>query len=50
VKGCAFGLCVGPEVSVTVKMSALPVDVSAKACFEVDLVLETVGACGNVSL
>jgi hypothetical protein len=50
VKGCAFGLCVGPEASVTVKMSALPVDVSAKVCFEVDLVLETVGACGSVSL
>jgi len=50
VKGCAFGLCVGPEVSVTVKMAALPVSVSAKACFEVDLYLDTVGACGNVSL
>ncbi len=50
IKGCAFGLCVGPEASVTVKMSALPVDVSAKACFEVDLVLKTVGACGNVSM
>ncbi len=50
VKGCAFGACIGPDASVTVKMAALPVDVSAKACFEIDLVLKTVGACGSVSL
>lgn len=50
IKGCAFGLCVGPDASVTVKMAALPVEVSARACFEVDLLLKTVGACGNVSL
>jgi hypothetical protein len=50
IKGCAFGICVGPEASVKVKMAALPVDVSAKACFEVDLYLKTVGACGSVSL
>ncbi len=50
VKGCAFGLCVGPDASVTVKMAALPVDVSAEACFSVDLLLDTVGACGHVSL
>jgi hypothetical protein len=50
VKGCAFDLCVGPEASVTVAMSALPIDVSAEACFEVDLWIDTVGACGHVSL
>jgi hypothetical protein len=50
IKGCAFGLCVGPTASVAVKMAALPVDVSAKACFKVDLLLKTVGACGNVHL
>jgi hypothetical protein len=50
VKGCAFGMCVGPDASVTVQMAALPIDVSAEACFEVDLYLKTVGACGSVSL
>jgi hypothetical protein len=50
VKGCAFGVCVGPDATVKVKMAALPVDVSAKACFEVDLYFKTVGACGSVSL
>lgn len=50
VKGCAFGLCVGPTVSVAVKMAALPVDVTARACFKVNLVLKKVGACGKVSL
>ena len=50
VKGCAFDLCVGPDASVTVSMSALPVSVSAEACFEVDLWIDTVGACGHVSL
>ena len=50
IKGCAFGLCVGPDASVTVKMAALPVYVSAEACFSVDLFLDTVGACGHVSL
>ncbi len=50
VEGCAFDMCVGPSASVTVAMSALPVDVSATACFEVDLWIDTVGACGHVSL
>lgn len=50
VEGCAFGLCVGPRVSVAVKMAALPVDVSARACFRVDLGIRKVGACGNVHL
>jgi hypothetical protein len=50
VEGCAFGVCVGPTVSVTVEMAALPVDVSAEACFKVNLVLKKVGACGHVSL
>jgi hypothetical protein len=50
VKGCAFGLCIGPTISVKVTMAALPIDVSARACFEVDLLLKTVRACGNVSL
>ncbi len=49
-EACAFGACIGPTVTAGVAMAAVPIDIKAHVCLEIDLVLDSVEGCGNVHL